>query len=383
MYNVTIIRYGEISIKSPRVREKMENILIRNIKTTLELSGICKYKIKREKGRIFIYSENPIDIAKLLTKVFGIVSTSPAIEIDNDIEVIKEQVLKITKEILKDNMEFAIRARRVKSYKLTSKEIERIIGEEVLMKSGLKLKVNLENPDKIIYIEIRKKRAYIYYHLFRGYGGLPYGVEGKVISLVSGGVDSAISSWLIMKRGCEIIPIHYDLTPYYTKEAKERAIDVLKWLRKWVPKKKFKIYLVPLGQIHSQVKLDDERYRCLLCKSLMYKIAEIVCIKEKAKGIVTGESMGQVASQTLDNLYFLSSLVKVPIYRPVIGFDKEEIIKLAKKLNVFEIAGRQVGLCKLVPKYPITHIEKEEIILKYDLKTIANKALEKTQVIYL
>ncbi len=359
MYNVVLVRYGEISVKSPKVRRKMEDSLVKSIEDKLLASGIEKFELKRKRGRIFIYSTDDLKkISSIVSRIFGITSTSPAIEVSNDLSEITDKVIELAKTKLREGMSFAIRARRVKSYPLTSKDIERILGDRVLKAFNSKVKVDLEKPDVTIYVEVREKKAYIFTELIRGVGGLPYGVEGKLIALISGGIDSAVASWLVMKRGCKVVPIFFNLSPFMSEEAINRAYNVLKWLRSWVPERKFYAYIVPLGEFHSKVKGINERYRCLLCKTMMYKVAERICELEKAKGIVTGESIGQVASQTLDNLYHLSRMVNVPIYRPVVGLDKNEIIDLARRINVFEIAGKAVVACTLAPKYPITHATK-------------------------
>lgn len=384
MYNSVLVRYGEIAVKSERVRHRMEKALLNSIKYRLKSRGLTGFKIKRERGRIFIIAKEVERIALLLTKVFGIVSVSPAIEINNSIDKIVSCSLSLVKNHIGKFTRFAVRARRIKSYQLTSKDIERIVGEAIL-KNITNLKVDLENPDYTLYIEVRKEKAYIFDRVLSGVGGLPYGVEGKVVALVSGGVDSAVASWLVMKRGCEIIPIYYDMGEYYSSEARERAMKVINWLREWVPKEDFKVYWVNLGAIHKTLGDIKQRYRCLICKSLMYKIAELICKAEDCKAIVTGESIGQVASQTLDNLHYLSGLVTVPVIRPVVGLDKEEIISLGRRLNVFEIAGKDVGKCKLVPKYPVTRITTETIKYLDELKLndLAEVAFKKARIMKL
>lgn len=384
MYNVVLVRYGEIAVKSEKVRRRMEKVLLSNIIFKIKSSGLNEFKIKRERGRIFVVTNKAEEVASLLTKIFGIVSVSPAIEVDNSIENIVRYSLSLAKVNVGSATKFAVRARRVKSYKLTSKDIERVVGE-ALLKNIPNLRVNLDSPDYTLYIEVRERNAYLFDKVLKGVGGLPYGVEGKVVALVSGGVDSAVASWLMMKRGCEVIPVHYDMQEYYSPEAKDRAMKVIKWLREWVPRKRFKAYWVPLGAAHRALKGIRSRYRCLICKSLMYRTAELICQIEGCKAIVTGESIGQVASQTLDNLYYLSGVTSMPIIRPVIGLDKEEIIDIARHLNVFKIAGKDVGKCKLVPKYPVTHITNKanEYLNKLNLDEIVETIFQEAKVLEL
>ncbi|HDJ89210.1 MAG TPA: tRNA 4-thiouridine(8) synthase ThiI, partial [Thermoprotei archaeon] len=271
--------------------------------------------------------------------------------------------LDFSKKFLRKNMSFAVRVRRVKSYPYTSIDVERILGSKIIEKYR-DINVDLKNPNVTIYVEIREKYAYIFKDIYPGAGGLPYGVEGKVLSLFSGGVDSLVASWMIMKRGCMLGFLHFKLSPYYSNLAFKRFNDAILWTKEWIPRKRIKVFLIDLGKIHSEINDIDSKYRCILCKALMYVLGEKVALENGFKGLVTGESMGQVASQTLNNLIFLSSLVKIPIFRPLIGFDKEEIMMVARKIGAYSIAARNVGKCLLRPSKPATRIERLDIIEK-------------------
>jgi len=377
-FSTILLRYGEIALKSKEIRVRMENRLIRNIVTQLKLAGLTNFRVRREWGRIFIEIEGPEDFRSyisVLTKVFGIVSVSPCIKVSLDLGEIKDVVVSLAKEVLSPGSTFEVRAHRAnKKYPLTSKELEKLLGAEIL-RNIPHVKVNLESPDRSIYVEIRDDAAYVYLEEFEGPGGLPYGVEGKVVSLISGGVDSAVAAWMMMKRGCEVVPAHYTLTPFYGEDAKERAYEVLKWLRQWVPEKRWVVYQVPLGLIHEKIEINV-RYRCLLCKYLMYKIAEAIAEEVGAKALVTGEALGQVASQTLDNLYFLTTHANLPILRPLIGFDKDEIIKLGRRLGVAEIAFKKVLDCTLNPAAKGMRAETHASEKVYDIIT---EAIEKSE----
>ncbi len=361
-----LVRYGEIAVKSKRVRERMENKLIGNIKAQLETSGLKEYKIEREWGRIIIeIPERDVQLfVEVLKKVFGVTSVSPSIKVSLDTTSIIDTVVGVAIRVLKPWSTFAVRVRRAnKQFPLTSKDLEKLLGEKVLERIP-QAKVDLENPDVTIGVEVRLKNAFIYLSEEKGPGGLPYGVEGLVVSLVSGGVDSALATWMIMKRGCSVIPVHFDMRPFYGEDSRERLHDVLRWLSKWVPERNWSYYDIPLGMIHENIKIN-EKYRCLLCKMVMYKIAEKVAEIENAKAIVTGESLGQVATQTLDNLRILTSTTKTMILRPLIGFDKNEIEKKAMEIGLYEIASRKVSPCQLNPKlkgkYVITHASEKTI----------------------
>ncbi|MHA1132552.1 MAG: tRNA sulfurtransferase [Candidatus Helarchaeota archaeon] len=229
------------------------------------------------------------------------------------------------------------------------------------------ISVNLSNPDHTFFIEIRDKEAFLFKEVIHGVSGLPYGSQGKLISLFSGGIDSPIASWLMMKRGCDIIPLFCDLTPYNTEAAYSRAVKVLQKLSEYSPLKKLLLFRAPHGFILEQLKgVIHPKNTCLMCKRIMYRIAERLATQLNAKGIVTGENLGQVASQTLDNLFILNQSVRIPVFRPLIGFDKIEVITLSK--------------------YPETHGSLDEILaLEKDvaIESLIDKAFQNIQSIEL
>ena len=381
---VILVSYGEITLKSSRVRSRMERVLIKNIISQLKRHRIDVLKIHKEGGRLFVWTSNNRDAIKILTKVFGVVSASIALKTGLDLNEIVNEVKKYSKEVLINAKTFAIRARRPnKGFPITSIELARILGD-VILKEMPNLKVDLDSPDKEIFVEIRRSGAYIYHERELGPKGLPYGVEGKVIALMSGGIDSAVAAWMIMKRGCTIVPIHYDLGHYVSPIAKERIVRILKWLKEWIPSEKVKVHVVPLAYAHELLKGNiNEKYRCIFCRAMMYLIAQEMAKEVGAKGIVTGENLGQVASQTLDNLYLLSRLIDIPILRPVIGFDKEEIAEIARRIGVYDIANIKVE-CKLVPRHPETHAKEEEVLKeleKVDIKDIVRSIIKQRQIV--
>lgn len=367
---VILVRYGEIALKGPLVRGRMERNLMEAIKWKLRrIIDVEEFSVVKEDGRIFVKIPKIRDLDSLnnyvkeLVKTFGVVSASPAIEIDNNIFTISSVSVELVKDLVSKRKvnTFAVRARRVESYPITSKDIEKIVGQKI--KESLNLSVDLENPDLIIFIEVREKKSYIFTEVVEGPGGLPYGVEGLCISLFSGGADSTLAMWLIAKRGCEILPLHMVNKPFYSDEAYQRVFSVMKRFREWIPKDRVEIVLVEnYGEIMK--KLGDVvplRLRCLACKKTMFLIAQKLAKERKAKAIVTGESLGQVASQTLDNLYTISKGMEIPILRPLIALDKEEIAYMLRKIGLFDVTAKDVGKCGFLPPHPEIHAKPDAL----------------------
>ncbi len=358
-----LVRYGELSLKSEPVRRFMENVLIENMKWMLKRKKIPHKGISRERGRIFIDSDFPRKVCEVLSNVFGIVSTSPVLESASEIEEILRLSMRVAEMLIGPNESFAVRARRTGTHNFTSIDIEKKVGAAILnMTSGLNTKVNLTQPDKYIFIEIREKKTYVYHEVFSGPGGLPYGSEGNIVSLFSGGIDSPVATWLMMKRGCKIIPIYFDNSPYTDQSTLNRAVSVIKIIREYATHKKFYMYIIPHGKtLEKIINYEPRKLTCILCKRIFYQVATAIAEKEGAKGIVTGESLGQVASQTLDNLMVLNEATNLPVFRPLIGLDKLEIEEIAKKIGTYELSSTDATGCGAVPKKPATTANLEEV----------------------
>lgn len=341
-----LIRYSEIFLKSDYVRKRWEKKLLENIRKF----GIS-FKFKIDRGRIWIFTDERVD--DKLKRVFGIVSFSPCLhckldELDDFILSFCEGRLNVKT--------FAVRVKRVGRHEFTSKDVERRLGSMILRKFP-NLKVDLKNPDKVIYVEIRDEDCYVFDEVVKGVGGIPLGVEGKVVSLLSGGIDSSVATWLMMKRGCKVIPIHFDIRPFGESSVRK----VVDFLRLYDPEIEVKV--VEHGSFLEEV-LDFlrrkrlESYTCVICKRRMLRVAESIAREEGAKGIVTGDSLGQVASQTLDNIMVIDEVCKLPVFRPLIGFDKVEIEEIARRIGTSSTPVK----CRAVPKRPTTKANLERIL---------------------
>ncbi|OYT54635.1 MAG: tRNA 4-thiouridine(8) synthase ThiI [Candidatus Altiarchaeales archaeon ex4484_2] len=344
MYDTIIVRYSEIFLKSEYVKKEFENQLIGNIQ--LKLKGL-EVGTRRDRHRIYLKTKKASSLASEVARVYGVKSVSPAIEIDSGIENLSARALELAKEVIEDGEGFAVRARR-NNYSLKSREIEARLGEIILEK--IDCHVNLDNPDKTIHVEVRGNQAYIFHEKIRGVGGLPYKTQGKVIALISEGIDSPVAAWMLMKRGCEVIAVHYGSDTKVRKvlgKLEEYSVHGIR------------LYLIPYKEILEKIKYKSGRNMCIVCKRLMYRIAEEIALRENAEGLVTGENIGQVASQTLHNLTLLDESVSMPVYRPLVGMDKEEIISKAREIGTYMLIKPQ--RCEFAPTKPSTKAKKDEI----------------------
>ena len=351
-YDLIVARYGEVGLKSTKVRSRFERKLVKNIKAAVDCD------VDRNQGRIYIFPQNFDEAVNNLNRVFGIVSYSPAISTYSNFEDIDKTLGEYVENLASENMideetKFAIKCRRVGDHDFTSQEMAAFCGGVV--RKRILAPVDLTNPDLTIFVEVRGDDTFIYHEKIPGPGGLPLGTQGKVVCLVSSGIDSPVATYLMMKRGCEVIALYCDNDPFTSKKALEnynRLIDQLQNYAAGVPIKK---RIVKYGDYLQKAKNDaPEKMTCILCKSGMYKIAEKLANKMGALAIVDGSSVGQVASQTLNNILATRYGVDMPILSPLIGLDKAEITKIAEEIGTFEISKIDDGGCSAVPRYPET-----------------------------
>jgi tRNA uracil 4-sulfurtransferase len=371
--NVVLVRYGELALKSSGIRDWYEKLLMKNIAAMLNSRGIQYSQIRREWGRIFIETANSHAAAEAAADVFGVVSTSPALTSEPSLEKAASVCAALAPGIIRDGESFAIRARRSGNHPFSSADIGKTCGDAVwssLETEGIHPRVNLSSPDKEIFVEMRQKLAYVYLETFKGVGGLPLGTQGNMVVLISGGLDSPVAAWLMMKRGVMITPVFCNNTPYAQSAARERAFDCIRQLQKWAPGHQLRTYEIPHGSnLQSFIEICNRKNTCLLCKRMMYREAYEVMKKENASGIITGSSLGQVASQTAANMHAEIYQLAIPIYHPLIAFDKTEIMDIARKIGTYDISNRSAGSCTAVPERP-------EIGANYDLIMLEEKKLE-------
>ncbi|MEM0365696.1 MAG: tRNA uracil 4-sulfurtransferase ThiI [Acidilobaceae archaeon] len=344
MSNVILVRYGEIAIKGVRTRRSMENLLANTLRLALEKFNV-KAEITVSEGRIFIWNPSDIEGAiKASSRVFGVKSISPAYFLKfSDLEDLIDRALEFFSPRVKGKI-FRVRARRVGSHNFTSKDVEKLLGSK-LLESGA-LKVDLENPEYTAYLEIRGLKAFLYDTIIDGPGGLPLGSEGTVLVLFSGGFDSTVTSWRLMKRGCRVHLLHYDLG---FPETVRVAIEVAKYLAdNWSFGHSMRLFIINFrGPVRIVNGLVSPPYRTLVIRRLMMEYAVSLAEKIGAEAIATGESIGQVASQTIRNLYLLGRNLRLPVLRPLLGSDKDEIIKESIRIGTYDLNKKQVEVCGL------------------------------------
>ena len=345
-----VIHYSEIGTKGKN-RKDFENKLITNIQN--KLKGLS-FKVKRIYGRIILDTDLDKElIIKKLSKIFGISSFSFAEKSELDINDIKEKVLIVAKD---KTGEIRVETKRSnKSFELKSIEINQKVVE-YLFENGFK--VNIRNHDHLINIEICEKNAFIYDNVYLGLGGLPVGITGKVVCLLSGGIDSPVAGFKLMKRGCNVIFVHFS----NNKQEKNKILKLIEILSQY--QINTKIYVVDFTELQKEIIANvDSRYRMLLYRKFMFKIAELVAENEQALALVTGDNLAQVASQTLENLDVLHSGLKYNVFSPLIGEDKIDIIKIAQSIGTFEtsIIPYQDCCSFLIDQHPITHAKFDDI----------------------
>jgi thiamine biosynthesis protein ThiI len=386
MPDTVIVRYGELALKSRNVRDRFERVLVSNIEAMLKQEGVGYSGLRREWGRIFADTNDP-SAAGVIAEVFGVVSTSAAVTVPATLEDAARACAELAEDLMGDGESFAIRPRRSGNHSFCSADIGVSCGDAVyerLTSRGKTVSVDLTNPDKEIFVEMRQSKAYIFTETISGVGGLPLGTQGKMVALISGGIDSPVAAWMMMRRGVSIIPVYCDNSPFADEAAREKALDCVRVLQRRAGGKPMTVYEIPNGaNLMAFRDCCKVKNTCILCKRMMYRLAFEVMKKEKASGIITGSSLGQVASQTSHNLYAEANGLGFPLYHPLIGLDKTEIIDMAKKIGTYDISIREAADCSAVPDRPevragLTVAADEE--KKLDIEGLVKTSLEGSKV---
>ena len=382
MKKLIIIKYGELTTKHDNI-----NFFIKTLKNNIEssLSGIDN-KITYDVGRMFIETDEYDEVVKKLTNTFGIHEINIAYEIDDRS---LDNISKVLIELLSDkdfNTFKVVTKRSDKSYPIKSMDISRTLGG-VVLKNKKTVKVDVNNPELLINVEIRNNKTYLYFEKVEGIGGYPVGTLGKGMLMLSGGIDSPIAGYLAMKRGIRIEGVYFDSPPHTSIDAKNKVLELASILSSYSGY--VKLHVIHFTEIQEAIyRYCPKEYMITIMRRMMYRIAEKLAHKNNCKAIINGESVGQVASQTLTSMAAINEVIKMPVLRPVCCYDKIEIIDLAKKIGTYDISIRPFQDCCtiFVPEHPVINPEIEkarEYEQAFDFETLINEAVKNDEVIKL
>lgn len=380
VYNYILVRLGDLTLKG-----KNQSSFLRRLFSLVheKLEGL-DIKIENRHDRIYIdpKSEDIDKITERLDLISGISSYSFVVKCSNDLDQIKENAYNLVSSEAKEGLKFKVDTKRAnKKYPMLSLEVSQAVAGYVLSKVKV-LKVDVHHPDLTLHIELRDNDAYLYTKQIRALGGFPVGVAGKGLLLMSGGIDSPVAGILAMRQGIEVECLHFESTPLTSIESAQKVVDLAKIMARYMPNNTLKVHFVPFKELHVAL-LDNvpESYNITIMRRMMYRIASRFAEKNDDLCLICGESVGQVASQTLGSMRCINSVTNLPVLRPLCTYDKVDIINLAYKFKTFDISIKPFEDCctVYVPKNPTTNpkIEKaEHFESSFDYETLVNEAVE-------
>lgn len=382
-YDHIMVRFGELSTKGKNKREFIR-ILARNIKNALSDYSNLEYIVRLDHIYIKLNDNNPDEIIGILQGISGIQGLSLVLKTSEEISNIKKVSLELIK--MEEGKTFKVHSKRAnKKYPIISDQINREVAGEILRNTDFK--VDVHNPDILLSIEIREDGCYIFTKTYKGAGGYPLGVGGKIMHMLSGGIDSPVAAYLLMKRGLRIECIHFASPPYTNIGVIEKLKDLLSKLN--VYQESIRLNVVPFTKIQEKIyEVSDESYAITIMRRMMFRLASELSKRRNCVACSTGESVGQVASQTLESMNVINEVTNVPILRPLVTYDKIDIINLARKIDTYEISIRPFEDCCTIfaPKNPKTKpsLEKaKEYENKFNYEALIKEALDNIEVIYI
>ena len=380
MDQLLMIKYGELTTKKAN-RNTFINLLTNNIKNILK-----EYEIKIEKDRVRMYiscdSKDCDEIVLKLKKVFGIHGIVICYRVNTNIEDIEKKALELLEN--PNYRTFKVETKRAdKRFPIPSMELNQKMGGFILKNTNLK--VDVHNPDVRLHIEIRNEGTFLYTNEIEGNGGYPVGVQGKGLLMLSGGIDSPVAGYLSLKRGVDLECLYFESPPHTSLEAKNKVIKLASILNDYSGN--IKVNVIPFTKLQEEIyKNVPDSYIITIMRRMMYRIAERVCRKHKCKVIINGESVGQVASQTLDSMVVINSVTNLPVIRPVACMDKLEIIEIAKKIDTYETSILPYEDCCTIflPKHPVIYPDIVKAIAyenRFDYEALINECVENIETI--
>ena len=390
--HIFIVRCGEVALKGMN-KPYFERMLLDRIKKLLKkFDGVKAY---RHEGLIFVRADKELNpgtegkqaILKEIGKVFGVASISPAMECESTMEDIGQTAVEYMMEAIEERgvKTFKVNAKRAdKNFPVKSPDISRQIGAAVL--KGCKvLKVDVHDPDVKLFVDVRHDKSYVYQDKIPGFGGLPLGTNGKGMSLLSGGIDSPVATWMMAKRGMMIEAVHFHSFPYTSQRAREKVEELAALVATYCGR--FRMHVINLLPIQEQIVQNcPEEETTILVRRFMMRIAEELAAGNGCNMLITGENLGQVASQTAEALVVTDASVKMPVMRPLIGLDKTDIMDLAKEIGTYDKSIEPYEDCCTVflPKHPATKPKLERILAsesKLDCEGLIREAIEKEEIV--
>lgn len=386
MKEIILVKYGEIILKGLN-RPVFESVLLKNIKYALK--GIGAYTISKAQAAIYIEPAQAADIEPIVSRlkhVFGILSITRTCETEKDLSAIQKAALTYVGEDVAQGGTFKVEAKRAdKKFPYKSPEICREVGGYLLSHLGNRASVDVNHPANIVMVEVRDYAAYVYCKKIPGLGGLPVGTGGKASLLLSGGIDSPVAGYLMAKRGLRLDAINFFSYPYTSERAKEKVISLAAILARYIGK--MRLHIVPFTEIQLQIRDHcPEEHLTLVMRRFMMKIAQRLAMQNGSEALITGESLGQVASQTMQALHVTNSAVSMPVFRPLIGMDKEEIVQISRRIDAFETSILPYEDCCTVftPKHPTTKPKLERIVAsenRLDVDRLVEEAVNGVETI--
>ena len=385
MKELLIVKYGEVMLKGNN-RPFFVDRLMKNLRSALQGTG--KFNIEKDQSVLYLIPKEQVNLdraADRVRRVFGVNVFHRAVQVEKDMEAIKEKSAEYFAPLLNKSHSFKIDTRRTdKSFSYGTYEINTILGQHIA--DGFPhLTVDVHQPEVTIYISIRKQGAFLYHEKERGPGGLPVGTGGKATVLLSGGIDSPLAAYLIARRGLETEAVHFHSYPYTSERSKNKVIDLAKQLSRYTGK--LKLHVFPFTEIQEAIVENCPKdHVTIIMRRMMMKAAEKISQQNGAQALVTGESIGQVASQTVESLSATNASVSMPVFRPLIGMDKEEIVSYARKIGTYDISIQPYEDCctLFVPRHPQTKPKLEKIIRweqNVDFDALIDKGLEETEIV--
>jgi thiamine biosynthesis protein ThiI len=357
---VVMVRYGELFLKSEPVKRYFINVLVKNIRQALDAEG-HSYRFETPRGRLLVFGDDPDAMAPLISRVFGVVDVSVCTLTPAPIDEIAAAAVELADARLVPGMSFAVRPRRQGVIAFTSQELGAVIGDAIRRKHP-EARVDLDCPDYEVFVEARDFGGLVCDMRKKAPGGLPWGTQGRVISLLSAGIDSPVASWLAMRRGCEVIHLHIDSGSWAGSNVFESAVENHRRLSLWC--RGFPLTMLVLNNEALHEAMHDRveaRYVCVLCKRFMMRAASRLMEEHHAVGLVTGENLGQVASQTLSNLAVIARAAPPLVIRPLVTYDKNETVTLAREIGTFNPTPGDL-CCRAVPSMPATEANLGAVI---------------------